>query len=73
MQSYVFDLYLPAYEVLRFYEGRVKNVRVRDYRGKTLEFAMERVLRYATKAGISGTFMLTTDDSARFLNLEKMG
>ena len=72
MPAYVFDLNIPAYEVLRFYEGRVTKVRVRDYRGKVLEFAMEKVLRYATKAGISGTFMLTTDDTARFIDLERM-
>lgn len=72
MPAYVFDLELPAYEVLRFYEGRVKNVRVRDYQGHTLEFAMEKVLNYATKAGISGTFMLTTDETSRFKGLKKL-
>ena len=72
MPAYVFDLNIPAYEVLRFYEGRVKNVRVRDRQGQTLEFAMEKVLNYATRAGIAGTFVLTTDNTAKFVGLKKL-
>ena len=72
MPAYVFDLNVPPYDILRFYEGRVKNVRVRDYQGHVLEFALDKALRFATKAGISGTFLLTTDETARFLSLERM-
>ena len=72
MSSYVFDLYLPAYEILRFYEGRISTVRVRDHEGRMVEFLFEHVLPFATKQGVSGTFVMFVDDHLNFAGIERL-
>ena len=72
MNNYVFDLHIPAYELLRFYEGRITTVRVRDNAGRMVEFLFEHLLPFATKQGVSGTFVLFVDDQLNFAGLERL-
>ena len=72
MKSYVFDLQIPAYELLRFYQGRISTVRVLDRAGRTVEFLFEHVLPFATKQGVSGTFILFVDGQLNFAGIERL-
>ncbi len=72
MNSYVFDLQIPAYELLRFYQGHVSFVRVRDHAGRTVEFLFKHILPFATKEGVSGTFVLYVDAQLNFAGIERL-
>ncbi|MGL5287709.1 Protein of unknown function [Aeromonas sp. RU39B] len=72
MKQYTFELYIPADEVLRYYQGQARKVVVRSEQGLVIELPAERIRPFITSSGVRGRFVLKTQDDHRFLSLDKI-
>jgi regulatory protein YycI of two-component signal transduction system YycFG len=72
MPSHFFSVQIPAQLVLRYYQGKPTNVQVYDQDNRRIEFSLQHLVQFATKSGISGSFVLHADNEDRFLGVERV-
>jgi hypothetical protein len=69
MQSLRFSLRLTVLELLQYYQGQKKLVRVVTYSGKSLQFKADHLRPFVSKNGINGEFDIYFDDQNNFVKL----
>lgn len=57
---------------LDYYRGRVRAVYTTSAEGTTVRFPASVLQRFVTPEGIHGQFLLTYDDSNKFVRLERL-
>ncbi len=72
MQSLRFSLRLNTLELLQYYQGQKKLVRVMTYSGRSLQFKADHLRPFVTKSGINGEFEIYFDEQNNFLKLTQI-
>ena len=67
------DLKIRAEDYLAWYEGTARQVVALSQEGLTVQFPANVLQRYVSADGVQGTFLLTFDDSNKFVRIEKLG
>ncbi|ARD22108.1 MULTISPECIES: DUF2835 domain-containing protein [Shewanella] len=70
--QFTFSMYISFEDFLPYYRGYVKNVEVRDVRGKLLHINGKYFRPFVTTSGIQGQFVLQLDASGKFISLNKI-
>ena len=71
-RQYYFRLQLTQQRFLQYYQGSASSVQVVSECGKRLHFPAVRLRPFLAHTGISGRFLLTSDDNNRFINLKQL-
>jgi hypothetical protein len=64
-----FYLKIRPEELLEYYQGSKRFVRVRTYEGYTIQFRAEHLRKWVTAEGIHGEFEIRFDDQNKFSGL----
>ena len=64
-----FYLKLSPEELLEYYQGHKRYVRVRTYQGYSLQFRAEHLRKWVKPNGINGEFEIRFDDHNKFAGL----
>ena len=72
MRSARFYLKLNPEELLQYYQGLKKFVRVTTYSGFSLQFRAEHLRSLITHEGINGEFEITFDDYNKFQAIRRV-
>ena len=67
------DLKIRPEEYLAWYEGTAGQVVARSREGLTVQFPAKVLQRFVGADGIEGTFLLTFDESNKFVRIDKLG
>lgn len=73
MKTYRFALRLSQAELLKFYRGKARNVRVKDVTGFTLQMPAEILRPFVSREGVYGRFVMRVDDNGKFIDINKEG
>ena len=73
MKQYPFDLFITADQYLEYYRGVVRHVQVQSTGGQTVQFPAALLQKFITTSGISGRFVLITDDQNKVVELRRLG
>ena len=73
MKTYRFDLRISQAELLKYYRGAARNLRVTDVTGFTLQMPVEILRPFVTREGVYGRFVLTVDDKGKCIDIQKEG
>jgi len=68
-----FRLELDRYQVMRYYRGAARRVRVRADDGSVIDFDARLLRMMVQDGGISGLFEIEVDEHGRFRNLRRLG
>lgn len=71
MRAAQFYLKLKPEELLEYYQGRKRFVRVRTYQGYSIQFRAEHLRRWVTPEGIHGEFEIRFDQHNKFAGLDQ--
>lgn len=71
MRSARFYLKIRPEELLEYYQGSKRFVRVRTFEGYTIQFRAEHLRRWVTPEGIHGEFEIRFDDQNKFAGLHQ--
>lgn len=71
-KQYHFNLRITAADYLRYYQGSVHNVLVTTHQGVRVKFPASALRPYVTKEGISGQFVLQTDENNKMVELRRL-
>jgi hypothetical protein len=69
MSSARFYLKLTPEQLLEYYQGHKKYVRVDTFQGFSIRFRAEHLRRWVTKSGIDGVFEIRFDEHRNFKEL----
>ena len=69
MRAAHFYLKLRPEELLEYYQGHKRFVRVSTYEGYSIQFRAEHLRAWVTSAGIHGEFEIRFDDQNKFAGL----
>jgi len=69
MRTAHFYLKLRPEELLEYYQGHKRFVRVSTYEGYSIQFRAEHLRTWVTPAGIHGEFEIRFDDHNKFVGL----
>ena len=69
MRAAHFYLKLHPEELLEYYQGHKRFVRVKTYEGYSIQFRAEHLRAWVTSAGIHGEFEIRFDDQNKFAGL----
>ncbi len=72
MTRYEFQLHIPPQEFVRYYRGTTRHVLARTADGLTVQFPANHLVKFVSLDGISGNFVLTTDDSNKVIELQRV-
>ena len=72
MTKFEFTLHLSADEYLQYYEGIAKSIQVQSRCGKTIQFPADKMREHVLSDGIHGTFVMTLDNSNKFVSVIKI-
>ncbi|WP_083481452.1 DUF2835 domain-containing protein [Agarivorans gilvus] len=72
MKQYYFNLHISYQEFERVYRGTARSVLAVDNQGRRIQIPALRFLPFLTSVGISGRFVLSTDNNNKFLSLQKI-
>jgi hypothetical protein len=72
-KTLIVDLYIPADQYLRHYQGAVKQVICNSRDGRKIQFPTAVLQRFVTRDGISGSFKLETDDNNKLVSISLIG
>lgn len=73
MTSARFYLKLTSEQLLEYYQGYKKYVRVDTFEGYSIRFRAEHLRRWVTKNGIDGVFEIRFDEFRNFKELVQVG
>jgi len=73
MQSIILDLYIPADEYVRLYQGSARTVHARSRDGRTIQFPAMILRQFLTHEGIQGTFEIQFDANHKFSGVRRLG
>lgn len=73
MTSARFYLKLTPEQLLEYYQGFKKYVRVDTFQGYSIRFRAEHLRRWVTKNGIDGVFEIRFDEFRNFKELVQVG
>jgi hypothetical protein len=73
MKTYRFSLDLSQAQLLTYYSGTARNLRVTDVNGFTLQMPLEILRPFVTREGVHGRFVLKVDHKGKFIDLQKEG
>lgn len=70
MPELILDLAITADQMLAYYRGAARTVRVRATNGQTVQFPASVLQRLVTQDGVHGRFRMVFDDNHKFLRME---
>jgi hypothetical protein len=71
-KEYHFNLRISAADYLRYYQGSAQSVVVTTHQGQRVKFPASVLRSYVTTDGISGQFVLLTDENNKMLDLRRI-
>jgi hypothetical protein len=71
MRRYRFHLHILPEAYVDYYRGVVRSVVVITTAGQSLEFPASLLVKFVTREGIEGDFVLTCDDKNKCIELER--
>ena len=71
-KRYYFSLRISAADYLRYYQGSAQSVLVTTRQGLKVKFPAAALRPYVAKDGISGQFVLLTDEYNKMLELRRL-
>ncbi len=71
MKQYYFNLHISYQEFERVYRGSARAVLAVDDQGRRIQIPALRFMPFLNSGGISGRFVLSTDNNNKFLSLQK--
>ncbi|GDY25770.1 hypothetical protein AHAT_16600 [Agarivorans sp. Toyoura001] len=72
MKQYIFNLHISYLEFERVYKGSARSVIATDQTGKRIQIPALRFLPFLNSGGVSGRFVLSTNNENKFLSLQKI-
>ncbi|WP_432452973.1 MULTISPECIES: DUF2835 family protein [unclassified Agarivorans] len=72
MKQYYFNLHISYLEFERVYRGSARSVIAVDDKGTRVQIPALRFLSFLNASGISGRFVLSTDNQNKFISLQKI-
>ena len=72
MNKAVFSVNLGSDQVLLYYKGQKKNVRVHTQSGQSMSLPFEILLEHVTRSGIYGTFEISYGNDGKLHKLRKL-
>lgn len=73
MKTYDFTADFDEEHIRLIYSGAARNIMVTTTEGLRIELPAMRFRSFVTRDGLHGSFRLVTDDSNRFIDLERLG
>lgn len=71
-RQFIFSLYLTHDQFLDYYKGSAKGLLVAAECGRRISFPPLRLIPFVTATGVSGRFLLTVDNTNRFVSLQRI-
>lgn len=71
MKTYCFHLHLNQAELMKYYRGTARQVRITDRNGFTLQIPAEILRPFVTREGVHGYFEIQVDDNGKLLDIKK--
>ena len=72
MQRYYFSMHLTVEQCQGYYSGAIRYVVVKADSGQRVQLLFRHFQPFVSAIGIRGRFRLTTEESGRFVSLEKI-
>ena len=66
------DLYIPAEEYLRHYQGKISQVSAVSRDGRRVKFPSRILQPFVSHEGIRGTFAIHFDEYHKFVSIDKI-
>ena len=71
MNQIVVDIYIPADEYLRYYQGTVRDVVANARDGRSVKFPANILKPFVTHEGIKGSFIIEYDVDNKFKEIRR--
>lgn len=72
MQRYYFSMHLTVEQCQGYYRGEIRYVVVKADSGQRVQLLFRHFQPFVSSIGIRGRFRLTTEETGRFVSLEKI-
>ena len=72
MKSFNLNISIEPEEFILFYSGQAKTVVARSDRNEVVEFPANILRKFVSNAGITGRFVIYTNDDNKFIAIERL-